>query len=179
MYVVDGFEFQTKEEARQAKKESDGIRYIKDQTDMSDPDTVYKLYLRLNKPGYFFTPVGLSFLVELQEYLHTIPYIKNEDIRPIYIPEDKKAVVEVKKQTEDYKKKFHVALFFTIVLSAAIAAMFGITYVSGHSPYVVDYENELIDKYENWQKELEKREKAVEEREKALDERQDATEWTK
>lgn len=43
MYVVDGFEFQTKEEARQAKKESDGIRYIKDQTDMSDPDTVYKL----------------------------------------------------------------------------------------------------------------------------------------
>ena len=70
MYVVDGFEFQTKEEARQAKKESDGIRYIKDQTDMSDPDTVYKLYLRLNKPGYFFTPVGLSFLVELQEYLH-------------------------------------------------------------------------------------------------------------
>ena len=45
MYVVDGFEFQTKEEARQAKKESDGIRYIKDQTDMSDPDTVYKLYL--------------------------------------------------------------------------------------------------------------------------------------
>ena len=119
------------------------------------------------------------FLVELQEYLHTIPYIKNEDIRPIYIPEDKKAVVEVKKQTEGYKKKFHVALFFTIVLSAAIVTMFGITYVSGHSPYVVDYENELIDKYENWQKELEKREKAVEEREKALDERQDATEWTK
>ena len=99
--------------------------------------------------------------------------------RSIYIPEDKKAVVEVKKQTEGYKKKFHVALFFTIVLSAAIVTMFGITYVSGHSPYVVDYENELIDKYENWQKELEKREKAVEEREKALDERQDATEWTK
>lgn len=49
-----------------------------------------------------------------------------------------------------------MALFFTIVLSAAIVTMFGITYVSGHSPYVVDYENELIDKYENWQKELEK-----------------------
>ena len=53
-----------------------------------------------------------------------------------------------------------MALFFTIVLSAAIVTMFGITYVSGHSPYVVDYENELIDKYENWQKELEKREKS-------------------
>ena len=85
MYVVDGFEFQTKEEARQAKKESDGIRYIKEQTDMSDPDTVYKLYLRLNKPGYFYTQVGVAFLIELQEYLHTIPYIKNEDIRFIFL----------------------------------------------------------------------------------------------
>ena len=36
---------------------------------------------------------------------------------------------QVKKQTEGYKKKFHVALFFTIVLSAAIVTMFGITYV--------------------------------------------------
>ena len=64
MYVVDGFEFQTKEEARQAKKESDGIRYIKDQTDMSDPDTVYKLYLRLNKPHMHFimTVLPLPFL---------------------------------------------------------------------------------------------------------------------
>lgn len=56
--------------------------------------------------------------------------------------------------------------------------MFGITYVSGHSPYVVDYENELIDKYENWQKELEKGKSSRREG-KALDERQDATEWTK
>ena len=67
MYVVDGFEFQTKEEARQAKIVSDGLRYIKDQTDMSGPDMVYKLYLSLNKPGYFFTPVGLSLRFELQE----------------------------------------------------------------------------------------------------------------
>lgn len=69
-------------------------------------------------------------------------------------------------------------MFFTIVLSAAIVTMFGITYVSGHSPYVVDYENELIDKYENWQKELEKGKSSRREG-KALDERQDATEWTK
>ena len=115
MYVVDGFEFQTKEEARQAKKESDGIRYIKDQTDMSDPDTVYKLYLRLNKPGYFFTPVGLSFLVELQEYLHTIPYIKNEDIRPIYIPEDKKGGCRGKKIRRKAIRKVPCGIVFSLL----------------------------------------------------------------
>ena len=86
MNIVDGFEFETAKEAEQAQKELSGIRYIKQNTDMKNPDVVYKLYLRLNKPGTFSTPVGMAFLVELQEYLHTIPYIKNEEIRPIYVP---------------------------------------------------------------------------------------------
>ena len=168
MNIVDGFEFETAKEAEQAKKELSGIRYIKQNTDMKDPDVVYKLYLRLNKPGTFSTPVGMAFLVELQEYLHTIPYIKNEEIRPIYVPKKQESRAQTKK-TESYKKKYHVALFFTIVLTLVIVSMFTITYISGHAMYVVDYENEVIDKYENWQKELEEREKAVEEREKALD----------
>lgn len=168
MNIVDGFEFETAKEAEQAKKELSGIRYIKQNTDMKDPDVVYKLYLRLNKPGTFSTPVGMAFLVELQEYLHTIPYIKNEEIRPIYVPKKQESRTQ-KKKTESYKKKYHVALFFTIVLTLVIVSMFTITYISGHAMYVVDYENEVIDKYENWQKELEEREKAVEEREKALD----------
>lgn len=168
MNIVDGFEFETAKEAEQAKKELSGIRYIKQNTDMKDPDVVYKLYLRLNKPGTFSTPVGMAFLVELQEYLHTIPYIKNEEIRPIYVPKKQESRAQ-KKKTESYKKKYHVALFFTIVLTLVIVSMFTITYISGHAMYVVDYENEVIDKYENWQKELEEREKAVEEREKALD----------
>ena len=43
MYVVDGFEFQTKEEARQAKKESYGIRYIKDKNNMSEKEKKKKI----------------------------------------------------------------------------------------------------------------------------------------
>ena len=168
MNIVDGFEFETAKEAEQAQKELSGIRYIKQNTDMKNPDVVYKLYLRLNKPGTFSTPVGMAFLVELQEYLHTIPYIKNEEIRPIYVPKKQENRAQ-KKKKESYKKKYHVALFFTIVLTLVIVSMFTITYISGHAMYVVDYENEVIDRYENWQKELEEREKAVEEREKALD----------
>ena len=67
MYIVDGFEFATQEEAKRAEKEKAGIRYIKENTDMNDPDIVYKLYAKLNKPGTFSTPVGFTFLVELQE----------------------------------------------------------------------------------------------------------------
>ena len=173
MFTVDGFEFETEEEAKRAQKEKAGIRYIKENTDMNDPDIVYKLYMRLNKPGTFNTPVGFAFLVELQEFLHSIPYIKNEEIRPIHIEKNAKpAGKKAKKEAESYKKKFHLALFFVIVLLISIVSMFSITYISGHSPYVTDYENEIIDKYESWQQELE-------EREKALDEREAQTEWTK
>ncbi len=172
MFTVDGFEFETEEEANRARKEKAGIRYIKENTDINDPDIVYKLYMRLNKPDTFSTPVGFAFLVELQEFLRTIPYIKNEEIRPIHIEKSGKMSKSAKKEILVYKKKFHVALFFAIVLSVCLISMFTITYISGHSPYVMDYENEIIDKYESWQQELE-------EREKALDEREEQTEWTK
>ena len=172
MYIVDGFEFATQEEAKRAEKEKAGIRYIKENTDMNDPDMVYKLYAKLNKPGTFSTPVGFAFLVELQEYLHTIPYIKNEEIRPIHVAKTGVQDKAAARQEGLYRKKYHIALFFVIVFAVVIVSMFAITYVSGHSPYVVNYENELIDKYENWQNELEAREKA-------LDEREAATEWTK
>ena len=172
MFIVDGFEFATEEEAKKARKEKAGIRYIKENTNMNDPDVVYKLYAKLNKPGTFCTPVGFAFLIELQEFLHTIPYIKNEEIRPIHVEKAGTGNKAGQKEAAKYKKRFHIALFFVIILAVSIIAMFTITYVSGHSPYVVNYENEIIDKYESWQSELE-------EREKALDEREAATEWTK
>lgn len=90
MYKVENFEFETKSQASAAKKEAEGIRYIKEHTSMEDPDTVLSLYNRLILKEVFSTPVGYAFLGELQEYLQTIPYIKNEEILPIpvYRPED-------------------------------------------------------------------------------------------
>ena len=41
MNIVDGFEFETAKEAEQAQKELSGIRYIKQNTDMKNPDVVY------------------------------------------------------------------------------------------------------------------------------------------
>ncbi len=83
MYQVDGYDFVDKELADKAVVESEGIKYIKERTRMDDPDMVLKLYDQMIQEQMFETPVGLSFLYELQEYLHTIPYIKNESIRPI------------------------------------------------------------------------------------------------
>ena len=44
MYNVEGFEFETKEQALQAKKEVEGVRYIKAQMQLDEPEVVRRLY---------------------------------------------------------------------------------------------------------------------------------------
>lgn len=69
MYNVEGFEFETKEQALQAKKEVEGVRYIKAQMQLDEPEVVRRLYQKLIAQNVFETPVGLSFLSELKQYL--------------------------------------------------------------------------------------------------------------
>ena len=142
---------------------------------------------------------GFDFLRQLQEYLNTIPYIKNEDILPIsvYRPElveeddpkrekqvrdraqkrrQKKAKelrAQKKRKNRDYHGAYLVSTFFAVVFALVIAGMFAITYLSDDNVNILNYENAIIDKYEDWQKALDKREKQLDERESELDERED------
>lgn len=167
MYRVDGFDFESEEMAEIARKEKNGIKYIKEKTKMDDPFEVAKLYTQLSRPGMFKTAVGFAFLIELQEYLYANPYIENTDIRCIRIPDEEKLR---QRHEMKYKKKFHIALFFAIIFAGVIVALFTITYVSGHSPYITDYEDEIVNKYEAWEKQLD-------EREQALDQKEADTQW--
>lgn len=89
MYKVRGYAFESLEQAQIAQKEVEKIRYIRSKTKMDDPDAVLQIYRKLILQDVFETPVGIEFLKGLQEYLHTIPYIKYEDVLPIpvYAPE--------------------------------------------------------------------------------------------
>lgn len=171
MYKVEGYNFESKEAADKAKLEADGVKYIKENTRMDNPDMVYKLYDQIVREEMFETPVGLSFLAELQEYLYANPEIENEVIRqiPVHAPEIRK-VKAAEKQTAKFRKKFHIALFFAVVLAAGVIGMFAITFYSGNSVTIINYENALIDKYEDWEKDLDEREQKLKEREADLTE---------
>lgn len=199
MYKVGNYEFETQAQADVAQKELEGVRYIRSQTNMDDPDVVFQLYNSLILKEVFVTPVGFDFLRQLQEYLNTIPYIKNEDILPIpvYRPElveeddpkrekqvrdraqkrrQKKAKelrAQKKRKNRDYHGAYLVSTFFAVVFALVIAGMFAITYLSDDNVNILNYENAIIDKYEDWQKALDKREKQLDERESELDERED------
>lgn len=83
MYRVEGYEFETKELAEAAGRELEGIKYIRAQTRLDNPEVVLSLYNKLIFREVFETPIGYQFLYELQEYLRTVPVIRNEDIPPI------------------------------------------------------------------------------------------------
>lgn len=178
MYQYGGFVFETEEQMLQAKKEAEGIRYIKAQTRMDNPDVVLKLYHKLLSERLFETEIGIAFLIELQEYLHTIPYIKNEEIRPIPIrgkanvaSEESQKKVRKEPKEKSYRGAYRITLFLSIVFAVIIVGMFTITYLSGKSTNIINYENEIIDKYVEWEQELNEREEQLEKREKMLEER--------
>lgn len=172
MYQIGRFTFESRETAKQAKREADGIRYIRSKTDLDDPDVVLKLYQRLIEQNVFETPVGMMFLCELQQYLQMIPYIKNEDIPLIPI----NAVSEKPKSQpyaiatgKNYQTKFRVMIFVCSMMAVMIAGMFAITFFAGENANILNYENEIIDKYEAWEQELSEREADIEKREALLE----------
>ena len=203
MYRVDGYEFEEEAVYEKAKLESDGVRYIKERLHMDNPEAVLKLYDQMVREEMFSTPVGMGFLAELQDYLYTNPAVSKEDVRPIpvHAPEpvmterERKREVAQKRKNADrreraaaekwkaehksplldrYRRKYHTALFFSLVLAAVIIGMFAITYVSGKSVTILNYENALIDKYESWENDLNEREAALDKREAALDKETEA-----
>lgn len=192
MYQVDGYIFESREEAKQAKKEADGIAYIREQTRLDNPEVVRKLYNKLLDQGIFETEVGFGFLRELQQYLRAVPYMEDKDIRPIPVPgkDDAEAERERLKARERTRKRraqeekrspegkncrarLQVSLFINILCVAIIAGMFIITYVSGRSTTILNYKNRIIDEYEAWEQELKIREEELDEREAELEIREE------
>ena len=73
--VVEGFLFANEAEAAQARKEAEGVKYVKEKAQMDDPEMVLRIYNKMIQQRLFDTAVGYSYLKDLQEYLQSIPFI--------------------------------------------------------------------------------------------------------
>lgn len=182
VYVVEGFSFTSEKEAEQAKKEREGIRYIKEKTNMSNPDMVLQIYNKMVREKMFVTAVGYAYLFDLQEYLRTNPQINDEDILPIGIvhPTIQESLKEEKQkhqlQMQEMKKKaakkpasdaeiqnkYKLSLIVNLILAISVVFMFVISATSRH-PTILNYEEELINRYSAWEQELTEREAALRE----------------
>lgn len=111
-FVVDGYQFATEKQARQAKKEVEGVRYTKENLDMSNPEEVLEVYNRILREKMFTTPIGYAFLRDLQEYLVASPVIRSKDIHPINFKpviekanEDDRLALQIKKREQKTRHK--------------------------------------------------------------------------
>ncbi len=185
MYIVDGFLFEDEATAELAKKEEEGIRFIKERTALDNPEVVLKLYKKLLEQELFVTAVGVRFLTELQNILLGSHYIAKEDIPPIKVtevkvtPKEEEPKQPVKKVTKkidkkvggEYKKPFYVALFFAIVFGVSVIGMFVISEISGNNINIINYREEILNEYSTWEAELQEKEAQLKEWEAQLEER--------
>ena len=181
-YVVGGFAFYSEQEAEQARKELEGIKYIKEKTNMSKPEMVLQIYNKMIREKMFVTSVGYSYLFDLQEYLLSIPFIKKEDILPIVVVHPtlqeslkeekqkhqaqlskvkKKAATQNKKKT-DAEQKYKLSFVLNIILVISVVGMFLISATGSH-PTILNYEKEIVNRYAAWEQELTEREAALRE----------------
>ena len=76
-------------------------------------------------------------------------------------------VTEKKVQNVNFKTRFRASFFINVILLLIVAGMFAVTATSGNIN-IVNYENALVEKYENWESKLEEKEEQLKEREAAL-----------
>ena len=188
-YVVDYYSFSTRAEYDRALKEKETISYITANTNMSDMRAVLKVYNRAVEKKSFQTVIGLEFIRNMRKRLIGSGFVTEETIEPVPVVAaaakemshvDDKSLAESKAQK--YKKLYeessaglkmrNIIIAFLVII---IIAMVVITYKTKYSifTYFTDYktqmEEELVDKYEKWEKELDDREKKLDSREKILE----------
>lgn len=191
-YEVGGFAFTNEKAMEKAEKELEGVHYVRNGIDRNDPQMVFRVYCQMIEQQIFETPVGYTFLYELQEYLRANPTIHKEEIPSIPVIQmevptpksrvkteqmEKPAATKTKTKTKiihktkeknvDYKVWFRTSLSISVILLLIVVGMFAVTATSDNIN-IINYENALIEKYESWETKLNEKEDRLRERENAI-----------
>jgi hypothetical protein len=195
-YVIDGFDFKTKEEYLQAKNEYEGVMYMKSRTNTNNLANVFSVYKSLVEKGIFSTPVGISYLYELRSYLlksNEYAALVEEMPIPVVSKNNSKGKFSLKKNKDTmtksdviknmkkydiesvYRNRFVSSVIVIIFLVIVMVFMMIITKNSKNTN-ILNYKNRIDAEYEDredalikWQNQLELREEAVKEKEKELE----------
>ncbi len=180
-WIVNGFQFGSDKDAKQAKSEMLKIQKLEEKMDYQNPQMVLMVYKKAIENRIFKTPVGYEYLMELQKNIKKNSRLQEEvppiPVNQVYNLRDSTApVIERVKGTQKPKKpKKEKQEFFSrttsiwvnVILAVLVAAMFIIS-TTGSRPTVLNYEKALQDQYASWEQELEQRESELRERERAI-----------
>ena len=174
---IDCFIFQKEETYEAAKKEKMVIDAIRQKYDVKNKRVALKIYQKAVKDNSFSTVIGYSFLEELYHNMEQAKVPVNDlpslemtaktekaEKKNGYLPaatrakEEKWKILYETQKTLNKKCKIVIAMLVILIV-----ALFVIEYKSQDSifTYKQKTEQELIDKYETWEEELQERENAL------------------
>ena len=176
IYIINSYQFETKEEYEQALQEKNGINYLNAQLDVNNIEKVYQLYTELVDKKIFITVIGIEYLKKLRGILLRDSRFSADNLRPIRITTVNKQVknrvekyisskyeTEVrqhKKEKEGIRNKLNTSIIINVVLVIMLIAMFFIS-KSSSNPTIIDYERKLQDKYASWESDLREKEQEL------------------
>lgn len=176
--VIDGYSFASSIDAKTAIKEKNAIEKIKDSIDIDNTQSVYETYNKLVAKSYFITPVGVSFLHEMRDYLKQ--FYTEEQLRPIYVPDRRpkntqdvnmefnfKQLEKLKEENaklNNLKQKLVIAMVSMVII---IVGMVFIVITNDNLGYF-NAEEKVLNKYAAWQERLENWEQELIQRENEL-----------
>ena len=184
VYIVGGIAFHDIESAKIAQNELKRIELLDEKMDYGDVESVAVVYDKARKNHIFKTPIGISYMMRLQNCLvqNQYPGIsempifvqteygkqKQEEKEKSHSDELWKARLEnSREETKKQREKFRLSVGLNLLLAVLVIALFIISQ-TGNNPTVLNYRSKIIDQYAQWQQQLEEREQAVEQKEAEL-----------
>lgn len=178
-YSLNSFTFESRESYEQAKKESEMIEQLKEKMDLSNARTALKVYNKSISEKAFHTVIGYFFLMELRRFILESGLVTERALAPVPVKEPQRKRNDIIPERPSQEGKFHklyegqrlLNKKLKIALAAAVLILVGFVVINFRFEYTIftyftnykaNMENELIDKYEQWEEELETREKQLE-----------------
>lgn len=174
--TVNGFQFGSKEDVEIAQQELSAIQYIDKKIENRSGETILSVYQAALEKRMFRTPIGYSYLHELQKRIlqngierEKIPGIPLYQIYNSNLKDDIKPVHIVKrKKVKDYtKQRLRNSILANIILVILVIALFFIS-LTGSNPTILNYRQKILNEYSQWEQELDVREQTIREKEKNL-----------
>ncbi|MBR1874222.1 MAG: hypothetical protein IJ807_04905 [Eubacterium sp.] len=178
--LLEQLNFESREAYDRAKKEAEFIRKAEETMDLTDGKTALKLYNKIVKEKIFSSVVGYEFLFRLKGVIAETGVADPDTLSPVPVREIIKTEndtlmdhsIEVEKYKLLYEGQKLINTKFKIALVICVIVLFGFVAVNLSMEYSVftyftnykaTMEEELINKYEKWAKELQQREDALDE----------------
>lgn len=185
---VDGFLFQSTEDAEKARVDVQKITFLHSRFDSARIQDRQAIYEKAVENRIFRTIIGWDYLAGLRREL-VAGGIPDEELSPIpvdvlftrtirteeYVPKQRIRPVAVKPKPDiPYMTILSVAI--NLILAVLVVVMFLIAYYSD-TDNILNYKENVTNRYATWQQELTERERAVraKERELGLEQETEAT----